>query len=404
MLGFPRGIAAAGLVVLCAAALQGCASVPPPVAPSPAAKFTPHGPPPAFEIPQASPPVRRVEPLDRLTGWADEDHLAALDAYKRGCGVAKAPAWRAACKRAREQTILDEASARAFFEDNFRAEIRSVSGLLTGYFAPEYPAREEPDEIFTAPVLPRPGDLQVVPASPSEGGRRAYRAGPDGPEPYPERAVIEARPVDRPLAFMKPEDLFFLQIQGSGSLLFPDGRRQKVIYAADNGRPFLGIARPMAEAGLLAPQRTSADGIRSWLADHRGPEANAVMDKNPRYVFFTTAPDDRREPAGSAGIELPPGRSLAIDPSFHGYGELYWIDASAPVLNGAMRTYRRLAVALDSGSAIRGDVRADLYFGRGDDAGIEAGRVRHTLLLIRLVPVEGASRAGSGRDAQIPSG
>jgi membrane-bound lytic murein transglycosylase A len=399
--GFPQALA---LIGLAAAGLAGCASVETPierpgsVAPPAATPLAP--PPPASAAPTA--PHVRLEALDQLPGWSQEDHLAALEAYKRGCGVARAPLWRGACRRAREQSILDEASARAFFEDNFRAEVRTATGLLTGYFAPVYEARDVPDEIFSAPVLPRPDDLVLVQGA--DGARRAFRIGADGPEPYPDRAAIEAQPVARALAFMKPEDLFFLQVQGSGSLTFPDGRRQRVIYAGDNGRPFVGVARPMAEAGLLSPARTSADAIRAWLAEHRGPEAAAVMDKDPRYVFFTLAPDEEREPSGSAGVELPPGRSIAVDPSFHAYGELYWIDASAPVLTGAARTYRRLAVALDSGAAIRGDVRADLYLGRGEDAGLEAGRVRHTLLLIRLVPLEGGRRAGGGRDEKIPSG
>jgi membrane-bound lytic murein transglycosylase A len=327
--------------------------------------------------------------LSRLPGWLEEDHAAALQAFQEGCVVAKATAWRAVCQRARAQTSLDEASARAFFEDNFRADLRPVTGLLTAYFAPEYPARDEPDEIFSAPLRPKPDDS----------------SGEDAGSPLlADRAAIEAQPVTRALAFLKPEDLFFLQLQGSGTLVFEDGRRAKAVYAADNGRPFVGIARPMAEAGLLGPTGTSGDAIRAWLADHRGPEANAVMDKDPRYVFFNLVPDDDRDPAGAAGVALPAGRSLAVDPSYHAYGELYWIDAAAPVLTGAARTYRRLAVALDAGSAIRGDVRADLYMGRGEQAGAEAGHVRHSLLLIRLVPRGGEAQSAGAGDEETPPG
>jgi membrane-bound lytic murein transglycosylase A len=239
----------------------------------------------------------------------------------------------------------------------------------------------------------RPGDPQ---------SRKSCRQTVDGAlQSCPDRADIEAEPVDGALAFMKPEDLFFLQIQGSGELLFPDGHRMKAIYAADNGRPFVGVAKPMAEAGLLGPNRTSGDAIRSWLADHRGAEANAVMDKNTRYVFFNLVPDDAKDPAGAAGVALSAGRSIAVDPSFHAYGELYWIDAAAPVLAGGAKTYRRLAIALDTGSAIRGEVRADLYMGRGDQAGAEAGHVRHTLSLIRLVPIAASGAAGA-KDEKTP--
>ena len=201
---------------------------------------------------------------------------------------------------------------------------------------------------------------------------------------------------------MRAEDLFFLQIQGSGTLAFPDGRRLKAVYAGDNGQPFVAIARPMVAQGLLAPNRASGDAIRAWLAAHRGPEADRVMRLNPRYVFFSLAPDDGAEPPGAAGVPLTAGRSIAVDPSRHGYGELYWIDASAPILTGAYASYRRLAVALDTGAAIRGEVRADLYTGRGPVAGQEAGRVRHTLRMVRLLPL-GAPNYGAPAPASVPA-
>jgi len=162
----------------------------------------------------------------------------------------------------------------------------------------------------------------------------------------------------------------------------------KAAYSGDNGRPFVAIARPMVSAGMLTANKASGDNIRAWLAAHRGPEADGVMRKNPRYVFFNLVPDDGREPPGAAGIPLPAERAIAIDPSRHAYGEVFWIDAEAPILTGATKTYRRLVVALDTGAAIRGDIRADLYIGRGPEAGAEAGRVRHTLHMVRLVPMD----------------
>ncbi len=143
----------------------------------------------------------------------------------------------------------------------------------------------------------------------------------------------------------------------------------------------------MRQDGLLDDAHSSGEAIRSWLADHRGPDADAMMQRNPRYVFFKVGPDDGLDPVGAAGVPLPAGRALAMDLSRHSLGELYWIDAEAPALAGAFPTYRRLAAALDTGGAIRGEVRADLYFGVGDDAGRQAGRVRHRLRLYRLVPV-----------------
>ncbi len=344
--------------------------VPPPAAgtatPSYTAPSTPSppnpgapGPAPAFGA--------LLRPLTSLAGWAAEDHLAALKAFQAGCGVAHDPQWKAVCSRARAIAPTDDSTARNFFEANFSAEAPSPAGLLTAYFAPEYPAQDIPDEIFSAPVRPRPGDPD------------AYSGRP--------RADIETDPAEGARAFMKPEDLFYLQIQGSGVLVFPDGRRLKAIYTGDNGLPFTAIARPMLQAGLLTADHLSGDAIRGWLADHRGGEADAVMDKDQRYIFFDLVPDDGRDPAGAAGTPLPAGRAIAVDPAYHRYGVLYWIDADAPTLNGAVPAYRRLALALDTGAAIRGERRADLYIGRGDAAGHEAGRVRHVLSLVRLIPV-----------------
>ncbi|MDB5441427.1 MAG: transglycosylase [Caulobacteraceae bacterium] len=306
-------------------------------------------------------------PLDALPGWEFEDHAGALMAYGQTCAVARDPAARAVCAEARAAGALDEARARAFLQAHFTARAYQGTGLLTGYFAPTYEIRAAADAEFSDPVRPRPADLR-------------------GAAPYADRAAIEARPARDALGWMRPEDLFFLQIQGSGLLTYPGGRKVRAVYAASNNQPFVAIARPMREQGLLAADNTSGDAIRAWLAAHRGPAAQAVMNLNGRYIFFAFQPDDGAEAVGAAGVSLPVGRAVAVDPAFHTYGEALWLDAAAPILAGAFPAYRRLAMALDTGSAIRGEVRADLYMGTGDAAGAEAGRVRHDLTLYRLVP------------------
>jgi membrane-bound lytic murein transglycosylase A len=295
------------------------------------------------------------------------------------------------CRNARAIGALDRDEARRFFEANFRADPSPPEGVLTAYFAPEYPARRAPDGAFSAPVRARPANLKVVDAGlfdPAQAGRPgAAFASDDGSlQPYPDRTAIESTPPGKALAWMRPEDLFFLQIQGSGVLTFEDGKRLKALYAANNGRPFVGVANIMRDRGLLARENTSGEAIRAWLADHRGPDADEIMRLNPRYAFFSLAPDDGRQPVGAANIPLPPGRAVAIDPAFHAMGELFWLDAEAPILAGAFPAYRRLVLSLDTGGAIKGDVRADLYLGLGAAAGAEAGRVRHTLRMFRLVP------------------
>ena len=364
-------------VVLAAVSLAACATVRPHVAPvarAPSApEFTYRAPLPIPQPLYIPPPYRASATFTSLPGWADDDHAGAFVAFVAGCRAARDPALAETCREAVAQGPLGETDARQFFETHFRPERLATTGLLTAYFTPIYEARRQREGEFTEPVRPRPGDLPRSAAAGSAGS-------------YADRAEIDRWPAPDALAWMRPEDLLFLQIQGSGVLTFPEGERWRAVFDGANGAPFVGLAAPMRRLGLL-DQDTSGDHIRAWLADHRGPEAKSVIEMDPRYVFFRLEADDGAEPAGAAGFRLIPGRALAVDPALHSMGEVLWVDACAPALPGAFPRYRRLAMALDTGSAIKGGVRADLYLGRGPGAGIEAGRVRHLLTLYRLVPV-----------------
>jgi membrane-bound lytic murein transglycosylase A len=392
-------------LALCAGAavLAACATAPaptPPPTPPPGAISVPVAPPPAPPAssptapapPPGPPPTPYVSRSDFRAppGWDSDDHKAALEAFIAGCSAAREPTLAAVCRRARALPPQTAASARDFLESNFQARQLSGEGLLTAYFAPEYEARASRQGEYTAPMLGKPDDLLNLDLAPFDATLKGRiivgQIGPRSFTPYPVRARIEAMDAAQPLAWMKAEDLFFLQIQGSGVLMLPDGRRLKAAFAAHNGQPFVGIATPMRERGLLADNNTSGENIRAWLAANRGPTADQMMQLNPRYVFFQTAPDDGQHPVGAASIPLPPGRAIAVDTARHALGGLYWIDAAAPALAGAFPTYRRTVVALDTGGAIRGDIRADLYLGAGEAAGREAGRVRHRLTMWRLEP------------------
>jgi membrane-bound lytic murein transglycosylase A len=369
---------------LAAMSLAACATTPtgPRPAPSPL---------PPEPAPPQPPATERILPLSALPGWQAEDHAAAFAAFRSTCKVSRDPEIAGPCRAAQAAGALAERAARDFLEAQFVAETLPGQGVLTGYYAPVYPARRQPDAEFSAALRARPADLKVVDAGlfdPAQAGRSGAAIDPGfGPLlPYPDRANIEATPAQAPLAWMRPEDLFFLQIQGSGALVFEDGARMKALYAANNGRPFVGIANIMRDRGLLAPDNTSGEAIHAWLAAHRGPDADALMQLNPRYAFFRLAPDDGRAPVGAAGVPLPAGRAVAVDRKTHAMGELLWIDGEAPLLQGAFPAYRRLVMALDTGGAIEGPVRADLYLGEGEAAGAEAGRVRHVLRLYRLAP------------------
>lgn len=361
--------------LLLSLALAACATAPAPlpVGPGPAPGPVPG--PASPTPPRPLPPTDAPDSPARLPGWSAEDHGAAFHAYLAGCGVARDADAAAVCRDARALAAGQDVTpdqARVFLESRFAVVAATTvdggPGLLTAYFAPEYQARRRADAEFDMPVLGRPGGSATA---------------------LPDRAAIEAgalvgrAPV---LGWMRAEDLFFMQIQGSGYLTFEDGRRERAAYAADNGHRFVGIARPMADQGLLPENGTSGEAIRAWLAARRGPEARAVMALNPRYIFFAATPDDDGHPAGAAGIPLPPRRAIAVDPASWAYGDLVWIEADGGNLVGARGSYRGLVMALDTGSAIRGPVRADFYMGRGAEAGVEAGSVRHPLRMWRLVP------------------
>ena len=357
------------LSLICALGLlTACASEAPPPIPAVPAPAPPRALPPALP-PIAAAPHESL--FAALPGWNLEDHAAALAAFRDGCAHVKVPPMAAVCARALALGPLDEARSRAFLERSFRPEPVATQGLLTGYFSPAYEARSIPGGEFTAPVRPHPMDL-----------RR------DGSVQYADRREIEDRPSPDAQAWMRPEDLFFLQVQGSGTLTFENGQRKTAVSDGSNGATFVALSTIMRQSGLLADNDTSAESIRAWLAAHRGDQAKSLMDLNPRYVFFRLRPDEGREPMGSAGVPLVPGRSVAVDPTWHPFGELIWLDADAPRLLGAFPSYRRLVVALDTGGAIKGEARADLYLGRGPLAGLEAGRVRHQLRLYRLTPIE----------------
>jgi membrane-bound lytic murein transglycosylase A len=376
-----RGAAALGLFAcfsLWACATEGPEATkhPTPTAPAPGAP-PPTAPPAQGPAASPSPAEPPRGPFARLEGWDREDHAAALSAFQSGCGATHELDLAVLCREARDAGALGESDARSFLETHFLPEPVGDAGLLTAYFTPIYDARAGRDAEFSAPVRPRPADLPAADASP---GARA---------PYADRARIDARRARDALAWMRPEDLFFLQIQGSGVLILPGGGRRKAVFDGSNGAPFRGVAAAMRERGLLADDNTSGDAIHAWLAAHRGAAANAIMRLDPRYVFFRLVQDDGALPAGAAGVTLVAGRSVAVDPAYWSMGDPLWVDASSPALADAFPTYRRFAMALDAGGAIKGKVRADLYLGRGERAGEEAGRVRHVLRLYRLVPAPG---------------
>ena len=349
-----------------------------------------------------------------LAGWSDDDQAAALPALQRSCArllrqsderpvgpdaVAGTVAdWRAPCgavqqATAQNSTGLDARAARALLEnwfEPFRASGRDgPDGLFTGYYEPELQGARTRDARFHVPLMKRPDDLVMVELGDFRadwrGERIAGRVVDGALKPYPDRRAIEQGALaSRNLELFwveDPIDAFFLQIQGSGRIALPDGKTVRIGYAAQNGHPYVAIGRPLLERGALERGNVSLRTIRAWLVAHPD-EAAGVMDLNPSYVFFREIPGEG--PVGAQGTALTAMRSLAVDPKFMPLGVPLWLDIDEPQEAGGR--LRRLVIAQDTGGAIRGAVRGDLFCGTGTVAGERAGAMQQRGGYVLLLP------------------
>ncbi|MEM9669683.1 MAG: MltA domain-containing protein [Pseudomonadota bacterium] len=347
-----------------------------------------------------------------LTGWQDANLAPALEAFKRSCSrildraldasiserapyAGTALEWRPACESANIAT--DSASARAVFEAMLvPVEIRQTDGdsRFTGYFEPTIAARRIPEFPYTQPVPGLPSDYVQV--DPSVFGRPAGRKVPaqrqsDGSlRPYPPRSEIAQRG-DNALGYAHPADVFFLQIQGSGRLEFADGSSIRAAYAAHNAQPFGSVANYLMNTGKIGRGEATMQGIRAWMDRVSRAEAQAAMNQNPRFVFFRSLPigDSNLGPEGAALVPLTPLGSMAIDPTFHPFGVPFFVQTNSPGLGGE---WAGLLVAQDTGGAIKGKVRGDIYFGTGSEAGAAAGRQNAPGKMWALLPRPVAKR------------
>lgn len=345
-----------------------------------------------------------------LAGWPDDDHGAAFRTFRRSCPAvlsgdapprpAQEPGrLRKACEAAAALGgEPDGLQARLFFERwfaPFRVVPPSGAGFLTGYFEPEVEGSAVATPHFTAPLLARPDDL--VSLSPGETlpgldpALQAARRGPEGWEPYPDRAAIEAGALGalaRPLLYLRdPVDVFIIQVQGSARVRLADGRALRVAYAGRNGHPYTSIGRLMVQRGLVPLPEMNLERMTAWL--RANPEqGRALMRENRSYVFFRVADELSPEdgPIGGAGVPLTPERSLAVDRTLWAYGLPVWLEGELPRPEGAPEPLRRLMIAQDTGSAILGPARGDYYFGSGAAAGTRAGLLRHPVGFTVLLP------------------
>lgn len=352
-----------------------------------------------------------------LTGWSDDQPGAALGAFQRSCRAIVKRAdqasmggdrrfgrvgdWREVCDRALALTIdtLDISAQRRFFEDNFvpvaLSNGRVREGLFTGYYEPLLSGARRRGGAYQTPLLRRPDDLVMVDLGEFRNdfkGRRIAGLVRDGRlKPYPSRADIEDGILDGQgleLAWVDDSvDAFFLQIQGSGLVRLEDGTRIRVGYDGVNGRPYYAIGRALVARGALSAEAVSLQSIRAWLAANPD-QARDVMNLNPSYVFFREITGEG--PIGAQGVALTAGRSLAVDRRYLALGVPLWLDSEDALRDGV--AWRRLMVAQDTGGAIRGPVRGDVFYGAGADAAARAGRMKRSGRYTALVPPAVAAR------------
>jgi membrane-bound lytic murein transglycosylase A len=332
-----------------------------------------------------------------IPGWGRETLRPSLEAFSRGCPVLeKQEAWKAVCAGAQTLTAgADEREVASFFELNFdpyqviNAD-DSTSGMVTGYYEPLLHGSRLRTSRYRYPLYGVPRDLLVVDLSslyPELKGKRVRgRIEGNRVVPYFARGEIDqdAPPIKgSELAWVDDAvDAFFLHIQGSGQVEFENGERIRVGYAEQNGHPFKSLGGLLIRRGELPPERASMQGIKDWA--RRNPrKVQEFMNANPSYVFFRELPRNLPGPIGSLGVPLTPERSVAVDPRVVPLGVPVYLSTTWP---NTAEPLDRLMVAQDTGGAIAGAVRADFFWGFGDPAGNQAGKMRQSGRMWVLLP------------------
>ncbi len=356
-------------------------------------------------------------PFEALPGWTSDDptpviegladcagHVETVKPYRTGSLGVTAADFAAAFAAARHGGEWNADSARSFFETHFQAfrvdPHDRACGFVTAYYEPELTVSARRSERFRHPIYRRPDDLMAL----DDGNRPAamdasYAFGlqtSGGIDFYPDRQAIDQGCLDgRSLEIAWADskvDVFFMHVQGAGRLRFDDGSTRRVTYAAKAGHPFTAIGRELIEWGELEADAVTMDSIRGWLADNPD-RVDALLWRNRSYIFFREAPvdDPQRGPVAAAKVPLRAGRSLAVDRLVHTFATPFYIQADSLTHLGN-GPFRRLMLAQDTGTAIVGPARGDLFVGSGEAAGEKAGSVKHDAVFFALLPQPAARR------------
>jgi len=362
----------------------------------------------------------QVEPVSfaKLDGWKNDDHAAAFGAYIKSCSailqgtraIRKArPIYAGlynACEKAAKLAAggaVDRAHARKFFEDNFKpvrilpavhtyGYYTGADGFFTGYYEAEVTGSRVKTADYDVPIY-------GVPAKVAGKKTRVFAQ-------YDRSAIDKGALAGRGLEICwirNPVDAFFAQIQGSTRVKLDDGKLLRLNYVASNGKPYTPVGRLLIDEGKYTPEEMSMDKIREYMEAHP-EEGKALREKNRSFVFFSAmqlGPSD--ECVGAQGIPLTAWRSLAVDPTIHVYGTPIWIDAKFPLSSDLPQdTFQHLMVAQDTGSAIRGAARADIYFGHGEDIPHIAGRIKQFGKFVMLVPKDVSVSGSAPEKINVP--
>ena len=316
----------------------------------------------------------RILSFEEMQGWEEDDHAEALRVFLETCPDLTDPEWQSICALATQAP-----EAKPFFELLFRPVLigGEATALFTGYFEPELDGSRSPSARFRYPLYRTPREL-------APGGLWYSRS------EIETEGVLEGRGLE--IAWVDdPVELFFLQIQGSGRIRLAEGGTIRVGYGGANGHPYRSIGAELVRRGVFSPHQVSAEVIRAWV--RRNPAVGRdLLRVNPSYVFFReidgVAPD--RGPLGAMNRSVTPMRTIAVDPAYTPLGAPVWIEkeGAAPI--------RRLMIAQDTGSAIKGAQRADIFFGTGAAAGAQAGEVKAPGRMVVLLPIQIAYRLAPG--------
>ncbi|HEY0588409.1 MAG TPA: murein transglycosylase A [Pseudoduganella sp.] len=388
--------------------LAGCVTPPPPPAKpaqpapvTPTVPATPAQPPAQPTVPAAPTPPAKAEFIPArfadLPGWERDDLRAAWPAFMLSCSkLAGGADWKEPCAIAKTVDANSQAAIRLFFESFFDphqvvAPDGSNSGLITGYYEPLLRGARKKGGPYQTPLYKVPDDMVIIDVGsvyPELAGKRVRgRLKGKRVVPYPAREEISRSglPGNELLWVDDSVEAFFLEVQGSGRVQLPDGETVRVAYADQNGRPYQSIGKWLVQKGELTTEQATAQGIKAWIDGHPTRQQE-LFNANPSYVFFKEEklPDPKVGPKGTLNVPLTPQRSVAIDRTQLPLGAPVYLNTTLP--GDDELPLQRLMLAQDTGGAIKGAIRLDLFFGFGSEAADFAGRMKQRGSIWVLLP------------------